>query len=219
MKKELFFLLFSFLFVFANCPHKDGAFVDVPCQVLDMNEKPLKGFTLSLVKTDSFLPVNLSVETQKVSDSNGDLTFTYIQDQKIFRFVQGEIKSNLRPIELYSAQNFTNVFNPPPTKRIFHFDSLFSFNIRVLSSLPNMKSGSLSIIPTSLDSDFPNPNLTIVRNFSISSNRIDTTFKTMIFSNPAYSMSLEIKQQDTSMFRLIRIAKTPKRDTTITLQF
>jgi hypothetical protein len=219
MKKELFFLFFSFLFVFANCPKKDGTSIDVPCQVLDMNEKPLKDFTLSLVKSDSFLPVNLSVETQKVSDSNGDLTFTYIQDQKIFRFVQGETKGSLRPIELYSTEVFNTTSNRSPTKLLFHYDSLFSFNIRVISSLPSMKSVFFNLVAASIPIEFPNQNLSIKRDFSLSSNRLDTTFKTMIYSNVAYSLAIKLNQQDTFKILSLNIGKAAKRDTTITLQF
>ena len=220
MAKKLFFLLCPLLFVFGRCPIKDGAIVEIPCKVVDMQGNPMKGVTLSLISSDSFdLPLKPRVEQQKTTDSKGELTFMYEHSRLLFRFIRGENQGNLVPIELFDTPNYPNE-KPTP---IFRYDSLVPLKIRFKSALPLMKSGAIQLF---IERDVNNRNVRLLdANFPIAANRIDTLFKVNVFSQPGFSINSSLtlrdtlKQRDSTLWQAIRVLNGDKRDTVWTFNF
>jgi hypothetical protein len=213
MKKILLVFLASFTFIFANCPLKEGAIVNVPCQVLDLQNKPMKGFTLNLMISDSSKPINTTIEQQKTTDDKGEALFSYSNSKTLFRFVKGENKASLRPLEFYSC----NAYVGQGSKFIFHYDSLVPITVRIVSNVTKMQSGQLAVWTNYDIADNPNPINN--HNFLINSNRLDTLIKTEAFSNPAFRLTCKLKLQDTIRSHELFIQYSAKRDSVFTLQF
>jgi hypothetical protein len=213
MTKKLFFLLFSLIFICYQCPIKDGEIVEIPCKVVDMQDNPLKGVTLSLVSSDSFdLPLSPRVEQQKTTDSKGELTFIYEHSRLLYRFVRGENQGNLAAIELFNAPRYAN---DTAIKPIFRYDSLVPVKIQFTSAVPLMKNGGVSIYVNGRY----NPNARFLNaNFPISANRIDTLFKANVFSQPYFKINSyltvrdTLKQRDSTIWKSISVGNGGKRD-------
>lgn len=214
MVKRLFFLLGSFLFIFSNCPLKEGSFIEVPCKVVDMQGNPIQGVTLSLVNIPNDTTSNPKqlVETQKVTDSKGEATFGYDHSRLLRRFVRGEAKGRLSAIELFEMNGFSGT----QVKPIIRYDSLVPIQIRLISSLPRMKNGQMEVFV--LNGQVNNQPV-LSRVFSISSTRIDTIFKTEVFNIPQFRISCQLNSQDTFRQKSLFIPQNARRDEVFTIEF
>jgi hypothetical protein len=212
MTKRLFFLFCVCLFILSCRALPEGSIVEIPCKAVDMQDNPLQGVMISVVNSDSFIPVNLKIEMQKATDKNGEVIVGYEHLRSINRFIRGEPKGKLVPIELWNGEFQAG----SPSKTMFHYDSLVPMTIRLISNAPRMKSGQMEIF---VRSDASNSRLILNQSFSISSTRLDTLFKVNMFSQPEFDISCSLKLQDTSRFQTIRVLKAAKRDSVFTIEF
>jgi hypothetical protein len=225
MIKKLFFSICFLLVAFSACRTlSDGEVIEVTCKAVDMQGNPLKGITLSLVSSDSHnLKSNRTfsneiIEKQKVTDSKGELTFTYEYNRLLFRFIRGEIQGKLVPIELFDAPSTGTLFGKVnQIDPVFHYDSLVPIRIRIVSNLLRMKNviveGSMGF-----STGINNPDI-LRQNFSISSNNLDTIFKTNVFSQPSLSINCSIEAQDSFRGKYKEVPQGGKRDSTFTFSF
>ena len=220
MAKKLFFLLCPLLFICYQCPIKEGAIIEIPCKVVDMQGNPLKGVTLSLISSDSFnLPLKPRLEQQKTTDSKGELTFMYEHSRLLFRFIRGENQGNLAAIELFEMPTLAK---EPLTLKTFRYDSLVPVKIRFTSAVPLMRSGKMNLY---VFRDYARDKGLLNVIFPISTNRIDTIFKVNVFSQPEFNINASLtlrdtlKQRDSTIWKYIAVPEGGKRDSVFTFAF
>jgi hypothetical protein len=212
--KKLWFISILGLLHFTNCVRIDGDIVQVNCQVLNAFDQPLEGFTVFLMSTDSFLPINLQAEQEKKTDKNGNTSFTFTYNRKLERYLKGMgHQGALLPIEQqHQVDNWVPIPDKPKTYKI-HYDSLVPIRIRLKSNLPRMTKGAISV------------QLVIGGNrladseFSIISNSLDTIIQAQTFSHPEFIVWSGITTQDTFRAKSMIVQKGAKRDSILTLSY
>lgn len=199
--------------------YQEGETIELPCKVVDMQGKPMKGITLSLIISDSLYVLSKPrVEQQKVTDSKGELTFTYAYSGLKFRFIRGEPQGSLQPVEIFETPMFSKGLGDPIPTSIFQYDSLIPIKIRFRGAQPLMKNGTVEL-SMSMHRVGSSASRLLDTQFAISSNRIDTFFKVDAFSQPDFYISTSLKLRDTTLWKGIDMRKGSKRDTVFTFTF
>ncbi len=208
--KQLWIASFLGLLMFSNCFRAEGEIANATCKVLDGQGNAMSNVTISLVTSDSFLPTQLRVEQQQITNRLGMVSFTFPFQQKLNWFLKGENQGEMQPVEMPRISNAKN----EPDHFVILYDSLMQIRVRLKGTLPNMEKGQIAF--QLWEHEFISfrqafPILPTVTTF-------DSIFQGRAFSQLELRIWGGITVRDSFVARSFRIPKGAKRDTVFTLQ-